>query len=202
MWKKGLKMLLVAAISAALIGCGNNGGDKPSDSGDDPAQETVDTEQNTDPDKNEADNPDKEQPDTESEEKNPEENIVAETGIDVYFSNEDATGFTTETVKLESLSAEEVLNALIEKGAVAADVKLLSLKQSQKDGEEVLDLDFTAELGTYLNSLGTTGEYMTIGSICNTYLEAYGCQKIKITVKGETLATGHAEYPGYMEKFK
>ena len=33
-------------------------------------------------------------------------------------------------------------------------------------------------------------------------LSAYDCEQVKITVEGQTLATGHAEYPGYMTKFE
>ncbi len=52
-----------------------------------------------------------------------------------------------------------------------------------------------------LKEMGSSAEYLVIGSICNTYLDVYHCAKIHITVNGEMLATGHAEYPGYMTRF-
>jgi len=63
-------------------------------------------------------------------------------------------------------------------------------------------VDFNEAFGAYVCSMGTTGEYYTIGSIVNTFLDVYGCEKVKITVEGNTLETGHAEYPGYMNRFE
>lgn len=191
MLKKGLKVFLVIALSVALIGCGNS---RSEDENKEP-QETTDV-------KNDAGKEDVKDV-VENDAEDTEQDVEStEAVIKVYFANEDATGFSDESITLKTLSEEEVLKALIGKGVMAADIKIKSLTQSEKDGEKVLDLDFSPELETYMNSLGTTGEYMTIGSICNTYLEAYGCKKVKITVDGEMLTTGHAEYPGYMEKFK
>lgn len=194
MLKKGLRMLLVIALSIALIGCENN----KSETDNKETQETTDV-------KNDADKEDVEDTEDDAEqniESTDQDAAATEAVIKVYFANEDATGFSEESITLETLSEEKVLEALIEKGVMAADIKVKSLTQSEKDGEKVLDLDFSSDFEMYINSLGTTGEYMTIGSICNTYLDAYGCKKIKITVDGESLTTGHAEYPGYMEKFK
>lgn len=200
MLKKGLKLFAIVMLSAALIGCGNKKEEKIPDVKEEPKQETVEKDKTEKPDEEHTQKDEEQITDNSGQDQNtPAE---PETVIKVYFSNEDATGFSTENVQLASLSADDILKALIGKGAVAADVKIESLTQSQKDGEKVLDIDFSPEFGTYVGSLGTTGEYMTMGSICNTYLEAYGCQKIKITVKGEVLSTGHAEYPGYMGKFK
>lgn len=67
---------------------------------------------------------------------------------------------------------------------------------------KALDLDLNQAFGNALGSMGTAGEYMTLGSLCNTFLDAYGCEKIQITVEGNTLETGHTEYPGYLNKFE
>jgi hypothetical protein len=53
-----------------------------------------------------------------------------------------------------------------------------------------------------MQSIGSSAEYYVIGSICNTYMDAYECEKVHITVNGEVLATGHAEYPGYLQRFQ
>ena len=50
--------------------------------------------------------------------------------------------------------------------------------------------------------MGSTGEYYIIGSVCNTFLDAYGCEKIKITVENATLETGHAEFSGYLTRYQ
>lgn len=198
MLKKGFRLFLIIAASVALIGCGEGEEKLPAADNGNQKQETVDKDSDVSEDIENTDNSQKEE-DTVDQEQG---TATTEAEIKVYFSNEDATGFSEETVTLPALSEEEVLKALVAKGSVAGDVKLLSMKQSEKDGEKVLELDFSPELETYMSSLGTTGEYMTIGSICNTYLDVYGCEKVRITVNGDTLTTGHAEYPGYMGKFK
>lgn len=127
----------------------------------------------------------------------------SQTGVNikVYYSNSDASGFENEEVSIESLSSDEVLNALVGKGVLPVDVSLLSFKEFEKDGDKVLDIDFSEEFNTYIKTLGSSSEYYIVGSVCNTFLDAYGCDKVHITVDGEIFATGHAEYPGYMGKF-
>lgn len=121
--------------------------------------------------------------------------------ITIYYSNDDATAFTSEEVQINSLSPEEVLNALIEKGAIAADVEILSFETTTVDGKATILLDFNDAFASYISSMGSTGEYFVMGSICNTFLDAYDCEQIQVTVDGDTLSTGHAEYPGYMTTF-
>ena len=122
--------------------------------------------------------------------------------IKIYFSNDDATAFVSEEVTLSSLSPEEILGALIEKGAVAADVQILSFETTTVEEKSTIELDLNDAFSSYISNMGSTGEYYVMGSVCNTFLDAYDCEQIQITVNGETLSTGHAEYPGYMTEFK
>ena len=124
------------------------------------------------------------------------------TDITIYYSNDDATAFTSEEIQISSLSPEEVLNALIEKGAVAADVQILSFETTTVEDKSTIVLDLNDAFSSYISNMGSTGEYFVMGSICNTVLGAYDCEQIQITVDGKTLSTGHAEYPGYMTEFK
>ena len=94
------------------------------------------------------------------------------------------------------------MNALIEKSVLSSDVQVLKCDKQTVEGVESLEVDFNGAFGVYVSSKGTTGEYYTIGSIVNTFLDAYGCEKIKITVEGNTLETGHNDYPGYMDRFE
>lgn len=122
--------------------------------------------------------------------------------ITIYTSNDDATAFVAESVKIDELTPENIVKVLIEKSVLPSDVQVLKCDKQTIDGVESLDVDFNEAFGAYVCSMGTTGEYYTIGSIVNTFLDAYGCEKIKITVEGNTLESGHAEYPGYMNRFE
>lgn len=116
----------------------------------------------------------------------------------VYHSNPDADELIKEEVEVDEISPEAVLKALIDAGALTEDIKINSLQEAEKDGEKVLDVDFSQEFAELTSSMGSTGEYMIMGSVCNTFLDAYGCKKIHITVEGGILSTGHNEYPGYL----
>lgn len=122
--------------------------------------------------------------------------------IQLYVSNDDATAFVSESVKIDELTPENIVNALVQKSVLPSDIQVLKCEEQIVDGVKSLDVDFNEAFGAYVCSMGTTGEYYTIGSIVNTFLDAYGCEKVKITVEGNTLETGHAEYPGYMNRFE
>lgn len=122
--------------------------------------------------------------------------------IQLYVSNDDATEFVSESVKIDELTPENIVNALVQKSVLPSDIQVLKCEEQIVDGVKSLDVDFNEAFGAYVCSMGTTGEYYTIGSVVNTFLDAYGCEKIKITVEGNTLESGHAEYPGYMNRFE
>ena len=172
---------------------------KSSESQETTVQEAQEKEDKSDSEEVEDASEEKEDPVVQESEEEPED----EPGeIQIYYCNEDATAFTSEEVQIDSLSPEAVLNALIEKGAIAADVEVMSLETTTVDGKQTLLLDLNDAFASYISSMGSTGEYFVMGSICNTFLDAYDCDQIQITVGGDTLSTGHAEYPGYMSKFE
>lgn len=155
----------------------------------------------------EKDAPDEQKKETEMIESaeldaNDEAEVQEPVSITVYYSNDDATAFNTSEAELSVLSPEEIVKALTEKGVLTADIQVRSVKDTEADGAKAIEVDFNDAFASYVSNMGTTGEYYIIGGVCNTFLEAYDCSKIKITVEGGTFTTGHAEYPGYMSKFE
>lgn len=201
--KKRILILLLAGMFC-LAGCEQNTQNPPQDPA---AQDEQDTDDKEDPqeDGKDEDEPkpvDDQKSGDASKEDEGEENKPAESvKIHVYSSNDDATAFQSTEAAITSLSPEAVLQALALQGAIAADVKINSLEQSTVDGISTLLIDFNGAFASYVSSMGSTGEYYAIGGVCNTFLDAYGCEQIKITVDGATLETGHTDYPGYMGMF-
>ena len=194
MKKKMTVVLIVLVGMMCLTACS-----KSSESQETTVQEEQEKEDKSDSEEVEDASEEKEDPVVQESEEEPED----EPGeIQIYYCNEDATAFTSEEVQIDSLFPEAVLNALIEKGAIAADVEVMSLETTTVDGKQTLLLDLNDAFASYISSMGSTGEYFVMGSICNTFLDAYDCDQIQITVGGDTLSTGHAEYPGYMSKFE
>ena len=195
-----LLCVLLVGILISLSACSN------STNTDLPQADGQKTEQQDD-DKNKVDQKEenKEEQSGENSEEQSEDTISKEdktVEIKVYVCNDDATAFVAESVKIDELTPENIVNALIEKSVLSSDVQVLKCDKQTVDGVKSLDVDFNEAFGAYVCSMGTTGEYYTIGSIVNTFLDAYGCEKIKITVEGNTLESGHAEYPGYMNRFE
>lgn len=122
--------------------------------------------------------------------------------VEIYSSNDNADGLKKTTITIAQLTPEGLLNELVSRGVVTGDIQIVSCKEVMEDEEKALDLDLSKSFETYLNSMGTAGERITVQSICNTYLKAFGCEKIRLTVEGQSLATGHAEYPGYLGFFE
>lgn len=127
---------------------------------------------------------------------------VSKYEINIYHSNDDATGFTSETVEVDEITVEDIVKELVEKSVLTSDIKVNNFETVNVDGKQSINLDFNQVFDTFINGKGSTGEYYTIGSIVNTFLDAYSCERIKITVEGGTLETGHTDYPGYMSRFE
>ena len=195
-----LLCVLLVGILISLSACSN------STNTDLPQADGQKTEQQDD-DKNKIDQKEKnkeEQPGENSEEQSEDtvSNEDKSVEIQLYVSNDDATEFVSESVKIDELTPENIVNALVQKSVLPSDIQVLKCDKQTIDGVESLDVDFDEAFGAYVCSMGTTGEYYTIGSVVNTFLDAYGCEKIKITVEGNILESGHAEYPGYMNRFE
>lgn len=197
--KKGKLIIIGLVVMALISGCGKTADSKENKANSTEQTKDIETEQNKDVQMEE--NADKQE--GEEQQIPDEQNVSAQTGgnIKVYYSNSDASGFESEEVAIGSLSSNEVLKALVDKGVLPVDVSLLSFKEFEKDNEKLLELDFSDKFITYIKTLGTSAEYYIVGSICNTFLDAYGSDKIHITVNGDVFTTGHAEYSGYMGKF-
>lgn len=139
---------------------------------------------------------------TDEAEDSQEEPEKEEVTVTIYSSNANADGFVTETVNTTDLTAQWLLDQLSAREVIPADVQALSCEVTEADGIKSLNLDLNQAFATFMQSSGTTGEYISLGSVCNTFLDAYGCEQIKITVEGGVLSTGHTEYTGYLGRFE
>lgn len=204
MRSKLITAFLLLTLVFSLAACGRNSGDsqEPSDSSDTQTEEQKEEE----PEETEEPEAEEEQPSqdtTDTDTQTLAQEPAAETAtITVYYSNADATAFESSEVQIASLSPEAVLEALVSQGALTADVAENSFTMSTVEGKASIELDLNSAFAAYVSNMGTTGEYYTVGALVNTFLDAYECEQIRITVDGEVLATGHAEYPGYLARFE
>lgn len=205
MKSKLITTILLITLVFSLTACGGNSGDgqEPSGTSDTQTEEQKDDEQGETED-SEAENEETQQESEDGQDtETPAQEPAAETAtITVYYSNADATAFESSEVSIPSLSPEAVLGALVSQGALTADVAENSFTVNTVDGKASIELDLNSAFAAYVSNMGSTGEYYTVGALVNTFLDAYECEQIRITVDEEVLSTGHAEYPGYLARFE
>lgn len=119
----------------------------------------------------------------------------------IYFGNENADGIIYKEVTINELSPEELIKELGKVNIVSLDTKVKSVYVDEKD-KKLLHLDMSKEFGEYISMMGTAGEYIVLGGLVDTFLDAYDCEKVKVTVEGKTLETGHATYEGELQFFE
>ena len=108
--------------------------------------------------------------------------------IVVYQSNPEGDSLiSTGGVLIESITPENVLQVLIDKGEMSSDVRVLSFNQSGG----LIELDLSSEFNGFMAAQGSWGEFVALGSLVNTFLSAFNAENILITVGGEVLSTPH-----------
>ena len=115
--------------------------------------------------------------------------------IKLYLPNADADGLRTVTTQTDG-TAEHIVQLLVEYGALPEDAMALWIQIH--DG---ILLNMNAAFAEALDQLGTTGEFLMLGSLVNTMLRFFDLDSIIITAEGETLETGHNVYDEPMEYF-
>lgn len=205
MKSKLITTILLITMVFSLTACGRNSGDsqEPSDTSNTQTEEQKEEEQGEMEDPETENEEPQQEPEDSQDTQTPAQEPAAETAtITVYYSNADATAFESSEVQIASLSPEAVLEALVSQGALTADVAENSFTMSTVEGKTSIELDLNSAFATYVSNMGSTGEYYTVGALVNTFLDAYECEQIRITVDEEVLSTGHAEYPGYLARFE
>ena len=111
--------------------------------------------------------------------------------ISVYAPDSNFIYFEAVDTTIKSLTYENVLKALVEQEILPKDVKILSFGNTTFDGEKMLEIEFSKEFTAFIMNQGTSGEFLTLGGIVNTFLAAFGGEKVMITVDGGPLVTSH-----------
>ena len=117
----------------------------------------------------------------------------------IYHGNANADGFEITEFAVEEINMNVLVEKLIEVGALNEDVAIVSLQF--KDGGIVLN--FNDAFADQLNTMGTSGERMMVGSVVNTFLTAFDkVDKVSILVSGEIVESGHVVYDEPMGFFE
>ena len=115
--------------------------------------------------------------------------------FNLYYGDDNAEKLLSEEVWVSELSADTVVEELIRVGVLREGV---AVNKMAINGEQ-LELDFNQAFADLLCSMGTSGEYIIMGSTVNSFLDAFGATSLVFTVNGEILETGHVIYDFPME---
>lgn len=168
------KIISLFLICLMLAGCGAN---TPEPAEADPAPATTSTEAPT-------------QVETEPTAATEAPTIPPVLMYTVYMPNENADGFDWVLVETTQITADGVLAALQSKGVLPETVIINAFGS---EGTQ-LNIDFNQAFADMVCSMGTSGELMIIGSVVNTYLNAFQAESVYLTINGEILESGHVIY--------
>ena len=119
--------------------------------------------------------------------------------ITIYHGNANADGFETTEFEVEEINMNVLVEKLIEVGVLNEDVFITSMRI---DGENLI-LNFGPAFADQLNTMGTSGERMMMGSVVNTFLTAFNkVDKVSILVGGQIVESGHVIYDEPMGFFE
>lgn len=108
----------------------------------------------------------------------------------LYYGDDNAEMFLSEEVLVPEINEAVVIEHLIRAGVLTDAVAVNSI---QKNGTQ-LDIDFNQAFAVLVCSMGTSGEYIIVGSTVNTFLNAFHAETMCFTVDGEILESGHVIY--------
>jgi len=115
----------------------------------------------------------------------------------IYVPNDNADGFNTETINTEDISAETVLTELKKQNVLPDAVSINSFNIDNG----LIAIDFNQAFADAVCSMGTSGELMIVGSVVNTFLDAFQTESVYFTVDGQILESGHETYDSNMTFF-
>ena len=184
------RMIMAACMSLFFVsGCSKEEKEEPNEV--EAEEQSNEKSEITD---NEADEDVQENVKPEDDSQNPAEVPQETRNVTVYYVDDQTAEVTGKSVEIQD--EYDSWNVREESGLVTEDCGLLRLKVDE--AAKKLDLDFNSATGDRIRSMGTTGETQIVGCIINTYLEAYGCEGIRLTQEGEAFVTSHgADFDGY-----
>lgn len=115
----------------------------------------------------------------------------------VYVPNIKNIGLDKITVETEEISSEAVLTELKQRNVLPAEVSINSFNIDK----DMIIVDFNQPFAKAVRSTGTTGELMVVGSVVNTFLDAFQAKSFYFTIDGNIFESGHVIYDFPMSFF-
>lgn len=195
--KKIVVFVMALSLSTMFSGCNNTDTSKD-------ASSTVQESQKEEKKDTSQEKTEKTQDKTEKKDEQPVEADKKEDSGDheaqdqilkIYYISDSEEIECTE-IRTNLLQATDIWSALMGEGILNSECKMNSCTVDQE--QKTIDLDVDSGTGSYIRSMGTTGEEQILTCITRSFLKTYECERLKITENGQPLETGHTVIKGYM----
>ena len=195
--KKILVFVMALSLSTIFSGCNNTDTSKD-------ASSTVQESQKEEKKDTSQEKTEKTQDKTEKKDEQPVEADKKEDSGDheaqdqilkIYYIS-DSEEIECTKIRTNLLQATDIWSALMGEGILNSECKMNSCTVDQE--QKTIDLDVDSGTGSYIRSMGTTGEEQILTCITRSFLKTYECERLKITENGQPLETGHTVIKGYM----
>ena len=195
--KKILVFVMALSLSTMFSGCNNTDTSKD-------ASSTVQESQKEEKKDTSQEKTEKTQDKTEKKDEQPVEADKEEDSGDheaqdqilkIYYIS-DSEEIDCAEIRTNLLQTTDIWNGLIGEGVLSSECKMNSCNVDQE--QKTIDLDVDSGTGSYIRSMGTTGEEQILTCIKKSFLKTYECERFKITENGQPLETGHTVLKGYM----
>ena len=195
--KKILVFVMALSLSTIFSGCNNTDTSKDASSTVQESQkeEKKDTSQEkTEQTQEKTEKKDEQQVETDKKEDSGDHEAQDQI-LKIYYISDSEEIECTE-IRTNLLQATDIWSALMGEGILNSECKMNSCTVDQV--QKTIDLDVDSGTGSYIRSMGTTGEEQILTCITRSFLKTYECERLKITENGQPLETGHTVIKGYM----
>ena len=191
--RKVLVFVMALSLSVMLLGC--SGTDTSKEAKDTTQDTSQEDKQDTSQEKAEPTQDKTEQKDEQVEENDSGDHEAQDQILKLYYIS-DSEEIECAEIRTNLLQTTDIWNGLIGEGVLSSECKMNSCNVDQE--QKTIDLDVDSGTGSYIRSMGTTGEEQILTCIKKSFLKTYECERLKITENGQPLETGHTVIKGYM----
>lgn len=195
--KKILVFVMALSLSTIFSGCNNTDTSKDASSTVQESQkeEKKDiSQEKTEQTQDKTEKKDEQQVETDKKEDSGDHEAQDQI-LKIYYISDSEEIECTE-IRTNLLQSTDIWSALMGEGILSSECKMNSCTVDQV--QKTIDLDVDSGTGSYIRSMGTTGEEQILACITKSFLKTYGCERLKITENGQPLETGHTVIKGYM----
>lgn len=120
------------------------------------------------------------------------------TTITFYAWSENKDAIEMKAEKVEMITNDNINKKIQEYSILPSNVNIQSVEKLDPE-VKLLQIDYTSNFSQYISSLDQSEEYLTVTTIVNTFLDAYGYDKVKLTCNGEAFKTENRDYSEFIE---